>query len=392
MRDRLSGAVLSTMAMTLLLGAGEAAASKIVYSCAPDLCAVDPGSGSTSPITSDGATSVYRYPGLSRDGRRLAAARASDVVVGGYGANLTTRWTGSRAINGVAISPDGSAVGESHSYVVNQYGCPFTGGCLKLVDMSNATYTRGGPPTGTTRTHPGGGGVGFLGNGALLSSRYTIQDDLHQICVIADGAADSPCVARVLSRETLSAPAGSPDSKLIAAAISAPAPSKATSVQLYDAATGAPVRKLADNAGAPSFSPDGKQVAYGAADGWIHVVSVRGGKARRLVKGISPAWGGGDPPGAAVASKSLRSRTGRIAVRTRCRGRKTCAGRLAVKRGRTTLGKRSYRIKAGRSATVAVKLTRSGRRAVARARRQRVTVQVKPKGGRTVSRKLILRR
>jgi Tol biopolymer transport system component len=110
----------------------------------------------------------------------------------------------------------------------------------------------------------------------------------------------------VRSREPLSAPAGSPDSKLIAAAVSAPAPSKATSVQLHDAATGAPVRKLADNAGASSFSPDGKQVAYGAADGWIYVVSVRGGKARRLVRGISPAWGGGDPPGAAVASTSLR--------------------------------------------------------------------------------------
>ena len=67
-------------------------------------------------------------------------------MVGDYATNLTQRWASSRDINDVALAPDGSGVAESHSYVENRYGCPLTGGCLELVDMSAGEYTRGGDP------------------------------------------------------------------------------------------------------------------------------------------------------------------------------------------------------------------------------------------------------
>ena len=255
---RLAGAaVLAALALAASPGAAPARASAIVYSCAPNLCAVDPDSAVTATITDDGASSPYRLPSVSRDGGVLAAARGDDVVVGPYGSNLTARWTGSRDINDVAISPDGSAVGESHSYVENRFGCPFSGGCLELVDMSESSYVSGAGAGASSFV--GGGGVGFLG-GALLSSYYTLKDDQHHICVApTPGTPGSSCEQRVNSPRTLSQPDGSPDGKLIAAGVIDAAPAKSSAVYLFDAATGAELRRLADNAGSPAFSPDGKE-------------------------------------------------------------------------------------------------------------------------------------
>jgi hypothetical protein len=387
------GALAAAWMVAVPFAEGRADASRIVYGCAPDLCVADPASGVSAAITTDGAQSPYRYPSISRDGRRVAAARGSAVVVGDYGGNLTERWAGTRDMNDVAIAPDGSGVGESHSYVENVYGCPLTGGCLRLVDRSATFYSRGGVPSEGSRRYPGGGGVGFLGTGALLSSRYTIDDDMHRICVVADPTADdAPCEPRISSSTTLTAPAGSPDGTLIAVATAAPEPSDAMSVNLHDAATGALVRRLAAAGTDPTFSPDGKQVAYAGFDGWIYVVPTKGGRSRRLVQGLSPAWGGGDGPGPAVTSRSLRYRKGRVAVKVRCGGSSTCRGTLRLKKGKTTLGSRSYRVKAGKSATVSVKPTSRGRRRIARSRKHKLTVQLTPKQGKAISRRITLRR
>jgi hypothetical protein len=386
------------LALGLLIAVGmaaaspdDAAASRIVYSCAPDLCAVDPESGASSAITSDGGELGYLYPSISRDGRRIAAARASAVVVGDYGANLTAPWGGTRNMNDVAISPDGSAVGESHSYVETRYGCPLTGGCLELVDRSKTFFQVGPDPAAFFDSVRGGGGVGFLGRGSLLSSYYDINTDTHTICAVADPTVDdSPCEPRVVSTMTLFAPAGSPDGRLIAAAVAGS--SEQAAVNLYDAGTGALVRQLAAAGSDPAFSPDGKEVAYSGADGWVHVVPTGGGPARRLVKGLGPTWGAGEGPGPAVGSAPLRYRQGRLLVELRCAGKAPCRGTLRVKRGKLTLGARPFRVKAEKSATVRVKTTGKGEDRLEQSLPKRVTVQLKPRGGRWVTKRLALRR
>jgi hypothetical protein len=389
-RRRALALATATLAISSLAVA-DAGASKIVYTCGSELCAVDPVSGTSATITTDGASSAYRYPSISRDGRRLAAGRGTDVMVGDYGSDLTERWEGSRDLNDVALAPDGSAVAESHSYVENQYGCPFTGGCLRLVDMSGATYTAGTGESAITNRYPGGGGVGFLGGGALLSSRYTIRDDLHQICVVGDPKAeDADCEPRVSSPATLAAPTGSPDGRLIAATV-IPAGSETATVELFDAATGAPVRQLAAGS-EPAFSPDGAQVAYNGGDGWIHVVATAGGRARRLVEGGSPTWGDGAGPGAALGSRSLRLRGGRIPVSVSCGGPAPCRGSVRIANGRATVGRRSYRVAAGRTAVVSLKPTRRGLATLGDRRRLGVTVQLSPADGKRVSARLTLRR
>ncbi|MGD9736557.1 MAG: TolB family protein [Solirubrobacterales bacterium] len=370
---------------------GSAEASKIVYSCAPDLCAVDPESGVSAPITSDGASSAYQYPSLSRDGNRLAAARASDLVTGTYGANLTEAWGGTRDMNDVAISPDGAAVGESHSFVENRYGCPLTGGCLELVDRSETYFQIGPDPGAPFESFPGGGGVGFLGDASVLSSFYTLSTDTYTICVVADpAAADPSCEPRIVSPLTLFAPAGSPDGTLIA--VSVADASDRSAVNLYEAATGASVRQLADAGSEPAFSPDGKEVAYAGAGGWIYVVPTGGGPARRLVQGLSPTWGVGFGPGPALTSTKARYRNGRIGVKLLCGGTTTCRGTLRIKKGKVTLGTRSFRLKAGAKATVSVKPTRAGQRRLEQSLPYRVTLQLKPERGRRVTKTLPLRR
>ncbi|MBB4663466.1 PD40 domain-containing protein [Conexibacter arvalis] len=380
-------------AAAVLAPATEAAASKIVYSCAPELCVVDPATGASARLTSDGERSPYRWPAISRDGRTLVAARGGDVMRGGYGGNLTERWAGWRDMNDVAISPDGSGVAESHSYVENRFGCPLTGGCLQLVDQSAAFFTTGTPPAERSSRHPGGGGVGFLGDGSLLSSRYTIGDELHSICVISAPGTDasSECRTPITSPTTLSSPDGSPDSRLIAVTVGEPAPSEESAVRLYDAAGGGEVRRLASG-WAPSFSPDGRQVAFTTPDGWIAVVATRGGRARKLVRGSTPAWGGGAAPGPALAAKKLRYRGGAIPVKVRCGGPGACRGSVRIAKGKRALATASYRVASGRAATVRVRPSAAGRRTIAAARSHRVTVRLAPAGGRAISTAATLRR
>lgn len=381
--------IVATVALAAsLLGAVPAAADRIVYACGQELCAVQPDSRATAKLTTDGSGSPYRYPSVTRDGRTVAAARGSDVMAGPYGTNLTTRVAGTRDMNAVAIAPDGSGVGESHAYVTTRFGCPLTGGCLELVDESRTVFV----PAGTTerRALPGGGGVGFLGPSTVMSSFYVLRDQLHKVCVAGPGATGE-CAVRFTSPRALTGLSGSPDARLIAASVAGAGAGQDPRVVLHDAATGALVRDLAAGS-RTSFSPDGRRLAFETPDGWIATVPVTGGPVTRLVRGGAPSWGGGVGPGPVVASTALRLRSGRVSVQVRCGGPAVCRGTVRLARAGRTLGRRSYRIAAGRSASVAVRPTATGRRTIARSRAQRVTVQVRPSSGRPFSSSVTLRR
>ncbi len=252
-------------------------------------------------------------------------------MVGDYGSNLTQRWAGSRDINDVALAPDGSGVAESHSYVENRYGCPLTGGCLELVDMSAGEYTRGGDEALGFGRYRGGGGVGFLGTGALITSGYVLPDDMHHLCVVdTPGVPDAACIVRVSSSAALFGPDGSADGRFIASGVAG----EPNGVVLFDAANGATVRRLGDG-GSPSFSPDGAQVAYAGTDGWIYTVPTGGGTPRKLVQGVSPSWGEGDGPGPSVASTTLRQKqAARCRSRSPAPGTRPAAARCGSRRAR----------------------------------------------------------
>lgn len=96
--------------------------------------------------------------------------------------------------------------------------------------------------------------------------------------------------------------------------------------------------------------------------------------------------------GAAVRSTALRVAGGRVPVRLRCAAGSACRGTLGIRRGGTTVARGTFRIAAGRTATVRVPVSARGRAVLPRERVHAVTVRVQPARGRTVSTPLTLRR
>lgn len=380
--------------------------STIVYACGSDLCAVDPASGESGPITSDHAG--YGSPSVSLDGRRIAATRGTAVLAGAYGSNLPEGWGTAQGINDVAISPDGTAIAYSYWYSELKYVYRYTcgGACLEVQYFSGARYQTS--PSGPPMAAPGSSGVGFLGGSALLSREITLGNydtatgtfpgSTVSLCLIALPPGDSPpCTNRIVEpyeaggrQRNISDPAASPDGRWIAAVVGLvpiadgaivdnPTGENPT-VVLYDGATGGRVREVAAGATKPTFSPDGSQIAYESTDGWIYVAPTAGGSPRRLAQGTQPTWGSSGG-GAAVATQKARYRAGRVALKVSCAATTTCAGKIALKQGKKTLGGGKFSVKAGKTAMVKVKSSRRGRQVFERKRPQRVTATLIPKQG-----------
>jgi sugar lactone lactonase YvrE len=89
--------------------------------------------------------------------------------------------------------------------------------------------------------------------------------------------------------------------------------------------------------------------------------------------------------GATVTSSTARLRSGRLPLRVRCAAASTCRGTVRIDR----VGRASYRIAAGRTATVRIAPSRAGRAVLQRART--VTVRLVPRRGATASAKLPVR-
>jgi hypothetical protein len=141
------------------------------------------------------------------------------------------------------------------------------------------------------------------------------------------------------------------------------------------------------------FSPEGDRIAFDR-DGQIIVKDLTGaGTERSLGAGVYPHWGGARTAvGPALRSTALRYRKGKIAVKVACTGTATCRGTLRIRKGKTTVGSKRYRVVGGRSATVTVKPSRRGARALGARRSQTVSVEIEPSTGATSKKSLTLRR
>ncbi|WP_320673145.1 NHL repeat-containing protein [Patulibacter defluvii] len=95
------------------------------------------------------------------------------------------------------------------------------------------------------------------------------------------------------------------------------------------------------------------------------------------------------PTDAVVPAQTLRYRGKRIAIKLRCTAKTTCRGTVGVRKGKTKLGSRSYRVAAGKTASVV--LAPSSRAARRIRGKQDVTVTVSPRGGVASTRTLRLR-
>ena len=169
--------------------------------------------------------------------------------------------------------------------------------------------------------------------GRLLRSDGSAQPPFPRgLCLLASntGFACERDVARDPAND-LSAPAVSPDGRLIAVASSPAEQNGGTGpIVLYDAASGRPVRTLTAGAGdgLPTFSPDGRRLAFSRGRA-IYVTAIDGapGSERRVIaRGVQPVWVAG----------GARCRV-RAAVRPVARGRSVAVRACAPSAGRLTI-------------------------------------------------------
>ena len=119
------------------------------------------------------------------------------------------------------------------------------------------------------------------------------------ICLMVPVGADGVCERTIATDgpRTLSSPAASPDGRYLVAVAEPWAPDFdqkfAGAIALFDPNTGARLRDLTSGPADahPTFSPDGKQVAFRRGND-LYVVKTAGGRAKLLRRGgTEPTWG-----------------------------------------------------------------------------------------------------
>lgn len=349
------------------------ASAELVGICKADLCVASE-TGKVTRISSDGATRFYGTPSVSRDGSVLAYTAASDLYRGGRRGAGAGLLFDAEAGDGreLDLSPDGK------SFIYRTAGSSFGGGSF----VFESTLRVGGAIG--SRLYSSSSEV-YLGG--FLSSTVPMYTAVppdrgsnnQAVCRLAllPGNTTPPCTRRVADDEAanLSDPIGSPDGKLVAVASqvqNANFDVLASKISLFDSATAKRVRDLTTGPGdsSPSFSPDGKTVAFTrGGDTWV--VPTGGGKPRRLAAGmVSASWGGPVSLASRPARITVRGRWARVKVR--CANAGGCAAaRWTIRAGHTTV----LRVKApalapSNSRTVAAKLTAKGAARLARAGRR----------------------
>ncbi|MGD9695238.1 MAG: hypothetical protein AB7V42_06205 [Thermoleophilia bacterium] len=397
----------AVVAVAGLWWTATAGASQIVYQCGAGVCAVDP-DGADAPVT---LTAAGRVAGVTSDGRTAAWVTPDSSLVerplapGGLDATLFS----GEIYDFPRISPSGAQA--LWSFYLGGYGwytylAPGSGGGYPPA-IASSTYQTTHGWLGTTPL------VAVHGGGTAPS----------QLCAVVAGGpvCDTPLASEPDVATQIAFPSGRPGGDEIVA-IRGAAPSSfgvpvTGRIALYSTATHTRVRDVTTvgTDAHPALSAEGDRVAF-ERSGEIYVASTTGADLRRVATGTMPFWGGprtlpsgpgapGPAPGPtpapgpdaapgrpAVASSSLRYRSGRIAVAIRCTGASACAGTLRLRRGAVTLGARAYRIARGGRATIAVRPTARGRRIISRSRTLRVVVRLTPRVGAPVAKRVTLRR
>jgi len=378
-------------ACLFVLGAVPASASTIVFQCGAAVCAVDPDTGEAPrQLAPEG-----RVAGVTRDGVTASWVDPSGALVKAPvagGAPAPIGFTGS-VVNQPLMSPDGTR------YLWWYPGPDGLGGLngvwVRRLTVGAAESEGVGFCSYCVISH------GWLGNTAIGALPADSSRGVpSRVCTMATPAeaptVSGTCVGVLASdaRGGLGFPSANAAGTEVVAALT---PGQETGVKgqivRYSLANGALIGDV--TAGAtdttPVFSPEGDRVAFDR-DGQIVIKDLAGGE-RVLAPGVYPQWGGARTVvGPTLRSTTLRYRKGKIAVGVACTGTAACRGTVRIKKGKTTVGSRAYRVAGGTSGTVTVKPSRRGARTLGSRRTQTVSVELKPSTGNAVTKALKLRR
>jgi hypothetical protein len=347
------------VAIAALSAAAPAAADSILYRCGDNVCRMATDGTGREQLTRDGRPEgpAYSWLSASRDGSRMAVSKATFAyVLDGSGRQVGDALPRGGIAMVAQISPDGSQVAT-----------------LELLGESTPppiTAPPGSPPTLGFHPYlfvvaPDGSGreaaardiidTAWLG-GRLIRTDGSSQPPYPRgLCLLATNT-DFECerdVARDPAND-LSAPAVSPDGRFLAVARSPAEANRGSGpIALYDIATGAFLRDLTtgDDDGLPSFSPDGRELAFNRGRD-IYVVAAGGGTPHRIVAGgLQPVWVTACPDQRAV-KPTVRGRS--VTVRACAPG----AGRLTVTLTRSGHRVARRTVTARKAGTVTVRFTR----------------------------------
>jgi len=338
------------------LSAAPAAADSLLYRCGGNVCRVAPDGSQHRQLTTDGRPGGPAYSWLSatRDGSRMAVSRATYAhVLDGAGRPLGGPLPRGGPVLVAQIAPDGSQV-ATLELLGELAPPPFPAPPGTPPTLGFHPYLFVTAPDGSGREAAARDVV----DTAWLSGRLVRSDGSSQppyprgLCVLAANT-DFACerdVARDPAND-LSAPAVSPDGRLVAVARTPAEQNGGTGpIVLYDAATGRPVRALTAGAGdgLPYFSPDGRRVAFNRGSD-IYVIGTDGapGSERRVVAGgLQPVWVTAGPacrrrtsvrPALGRRSVTVRAcapAAGRLTVTLRRHGRRVARRTVTTRRGR----------------------------------------------------------
>ncbi len=342
------------LALGVLAAAAPARADSLLYRCGPNVCRVALDGSGRRQLTTDGKPGgpVYSWLSATRDGSRLAVSKATFAyVLDGAGHQLGGALQRGGAALVAQIAPDGSRVATLE--LLGEFTPPPpSAGILDPPLLGLQPYLFTAAPDGSGRAVVARSVVdtAWLGNRLVRSDSGRAAPFARGLCLLATntGFACERDIARDAA-DDLSAPALSPDGRLVAVAQSPGGALRGSGpIVLYDTATAQPVRTLTSGAqdGLPAFSPDGRRVAFNRG-GDIYVIDAAGaaGSERRVVSGLQPVW---VTAGAAcTARRSVRPglRAGKLVV-SACA---PAAGRLEVTltlRGRR-IARRTVRASAG---------------------------------------------
>jgi hypothetical protein len=294
---------LLAVVLALALAAPSGAAS-IVYTCGANLCRIDPKKPKrVTHLTRDGKQGGPRYssPSLSTNGRTLSFLKARDLMLANGNARARRKIDNSVSLAWLAPSGRQVALIKSISTIISPgFTYPFYSppvyGFVPFLFVRGANETESHTLARSIVT------AGWLGDRIVMAVQRDgdgVQPD--DICVAVPPEADGVCERTIASDgvRTLSSGHGSPDGRYLVAVAEPWSDAQdynqtfAGSIALFDPNTGTRLRDLtagpADSH--PTFSPDGKQVAFTRGHD-IYVVKTAGGGAKLLRRGGNePTWG-----------------------------------------------------------------------------------------------------
>jgi dipeptidyl aminopeptidase/acylaminoacyl peptidase len=379
---RLRSAVLIAVLAGLMAGAAPAAADSILYRCFPNLCRVATDGSDRTQLTRDGVEPgpVYAWLSASRDGSRLGVSFGNRPhVLDATGRHLAGPVPHTNSPSLVAqISPDGAQIATIETIVETVQAYP--GGPPFPRPTPYLFVARAADGSGREVVSRSTAATNWLGGRLLRDENADDPPYEQRICLLASNT-DFPC-ERLVAAEAgheLWDPAVSPDGNLVAVT-RAPVDGFTGDIAIYSAATAQLVRVVSsgpsDNA--PTWSPDGRSIAFARANGGLWVVSATGtpGSERRiLASGIQPVWvsGGGSPrltgPKRARAGSRVRIRVTDAPRGARVRLQRRAGSRWATLATRTagaTATTFSLRLARGRAVLRAQVVPAGGERSVSK--------------------------